>query len=65
MKPLLNYFFVDKPFTIFDAVLFMLATQWFFTTSPKPNELFLLLLLLIIMGSVVSVVITSLVKGIK
>lgn len=63
MKPLLNYFFVDKPFTIFDAVLFMLATQWFFTTSPKPNELFLLLL--IIMGSVVSVVITSLVKGIK
>lgn len=63
MKPLLNYFFVDKPFTIFDAVLFMLATQWFFTTSPKPNKLFLLLL--IIMGSVVSVVITSLVKGIK
>ncbi len=59
MKPLLNYFFVDKPVTIFDAVLFMLATQWFFTTSPKPNELFLLLL--IIMGSVVSVVITSLV----
>lgn len=63
MKPLLNYFFVDKPFTIFDAVLFMLATQWFFTTSPKPNELFLLLL--VVMGSVVSVVITSLVKGIK
>lgn len=60
MKPLLNYLFVDKPFTIFDAVLFMLATQWFFTTSPKPNELFLLLL--IIMGSVVSVVIPNLVK---
>ena len=63
MKPLLNYFFVDKPFTIFDAVLFMLATQWFFTTSPKPNELFLLLL--IIMGSVVSVVIPNLVKKVR
>ena len=63
MKPLLNYVFVEKPFTIFDAVLFMSFTQWFFTATPRPNELFLLLFILISSG--LSIVLTSLVKGIK